>query len=347
MEKRRLAVAGVVIFAVASAFLDIRSPRGFPDRYDPFTPPPYIDFLKDIGGHGRVMGGHGFLFPNYASAAGIQDIRYINSISPALFHEFRNRYLKPEDVYYHSLWFTGSGYRGESGIEESIIRNLKYYSFLGVKHIILPSEIDFNGTAELIYPDGDERPFFPIEYSDGSVSIYRNEYATPRAFVVGRVRYADSYKEAQEAISSGDFDVSKEAVLEKRLPMDIDWAGQGAGNAEIVEYGANRAVINASAEKDGILVLTDTFYPGWKAYVDGEPAEIYRVNGLVRGVFLRGGVHTVEFRYFPASFLAGLAISGVSISLMGLCFIFGKGRGTQEISERLTKPAKSTTNRGL
>jgi len=332
---------------IGVAFLDTRSPRGFLDRYDPFTPPPYIEALKGAGGHGRVMGGHGVLFPNYASAVRIEDIRYINSLSPAPLHEFKNRYLETEDVYYHSLWFTGSRSRGVGAIEESIIRNLKYYSFLGVKYIILPSEIDFNQTAELIYPDWDERPFFPLSYSDKSVSIYLNEYATPRAFVVDKVSYAASYKEAQEAISSGEFDVSKEVVLEKRLPMNIDWAGQGAGNAEIVEYGANRAVINASAEEDGVLVLTDTFYPGWKAYVDGEPTEIYRVNGLVRGVFLRGGDHTVEFRYFPASFLAGLAISGVSISLMGLCFIFGKGRGTQEISERLTKPAKSTTNRGL
>lgn len=334
MERRRLAVAGTVIFAIGAAFLDTRSPRGFPDRYDPFTPPPYIEALKGRGGHGRVMGGHGVLFPNYASAVEIEDIRYINSLSPAPFHEFKNRYLEAEEVYYHSLWFTGSGSGGEGSIEESIIRNLKYYSFLGVKYIILPSEIDFNQTAELIYPDWDERPFFPLSYSDNSVSIYLNEQAAPRAFVVDKVSYAVSYKEAQEAVSSNYFDVSGEAVLEKRLPVEVEGAGQSPGKAEIVEYGANSAVIKASAEKDGVLVLTDTFYPGWKAYVDGEPTEIYRVNGLVRGVFLKGGDHTVEFRYFPASFLTGLAISGVSISLMGLCFIFGKGRGTEELSDK-------------
>ena len=118
LEKRRLAIAGVTIFFIGSALLDMTSAKGFPDRYDPFTPPPYIETLKGIGGHGRVMGGHGVLFPNYASAVGIEDLRYINSLSPALFHEFRERYLKTEDVYYHSLWFTGSGYPDENGIED-------------------------------------------------------------------------------------------------------------------------------------------------------------------------------------------------------------------------------------
>lgn len=276
------------------------------------------------------MGGYGVLFPNYASSAGIEDLRYINSLSPALFHEFRERYLKPEDVYYHSLWFTGSGYRGESGIEESIIRNLKYYSFLGVKYIILPSEIDINGAAEAIYPYWDERPFFPIRYYDDDVSIYGNAYAMPRAFIVDRVRYSASYKEAQAAISTDDFDISNEVVLEKPPPVEIEEGEQGAGKAEIIEYAANRAVIKADAEKNGILVLTDIFYPGWRAYVDGEQAEIYRVNGLVRGVYLNKGVHTVEFRYFPVSFLAGLSISAVSISLMGLCFVLGRVRVGKE-----------------
>ncbi|HEY4708480.1 MAG TPA: YfhO family protein, partial [Thermodesulfobacteriota bacterium] len=58
---------------------------------------------------------------------------------------------------------------------------------------------------------------------------------------------------------------------------------------------------------------TDVFYPGWKAYVDGAGAEVYRVDGLVRGVFLKKGSHRVEFVYRPFSFMAGAALFVIGV----------------------------------
>jgi len=70
-----------------------------------------------------------------------------------------------------------------------------------------------------------------------------------------------------------------------------------------------RVVAQASARDSSLLILTDIFYPGWKAFVDGRPAPIRRVDYLLRGVALPPGSHRVEFRYQPASFRAGWIIS--------------------------------------
>jgi uncharacterized membrane protein YfhO len=70
---------------------------------------------------------------------------------------------------------------------------------------------------------------------------------------------------------------------------------------------------------DGFLVLSDTYYPGWQVFVDGEEAKIYQADYLFRAVPLKQGEHVVEFRYSPSSFRTGLAISlSCGIVLCGL-----------------------------
>ena len=63
----------------------------------------------------------------------------------------------------------------------------------------------------------------------------------------------------------------------------------------------------------GILVLADSFYPGWNAYVNGRQEKIYRANLFFRAVRLSAGTHTVQFRYEPRSFAIGSAVSIITL----------------------------------
>ncbi len=69
-----------------------------------------------------------------------------------------------------------------------------------------------------------------------------------------------------------------------------------------------------------LLILADTFYPGWQATVDGDPAPIYRTNVLLRGVPVPAGEHEVVFRYAPASWRQGLLFSAAGGVLLLLCW---------------------------
>ncbi|MEE8574225.1 MAG: YfhO family protein, partial [Thermodesulfobacteriota bacterium] len=98
------------------------------------------------------------------------------------------------------------------------------------------------------------------------------------------------------------------------------------GEAIIVEYSSNKVVIEASANRASMMVLSDVWYPGWKAYVDGVERKIYKVDGVLRGVTVGKGTQSVEFRYRPLSFR--LAIIAVLISvLLSVVLLFWEKRG--------------------
>jgi len=93
-------------------------------------------------------------------------------------------------------------------------------------------------------------------------------------------------------------------------------AGDEEGKAEIVEYLPNKIKIEVETEKPGLLFLSDNYYPGWKALVDGKETKIYRADYTFRAVEIPIGTHEVEFIYQPESFKKGSQISLLSLGLI-------------------------------
>ena len=82
---------------------------------------------------------------------------------------------------------------------------------------------------------------------------------------------------------------------------------------QLIEHAPDRLAIRADMACDGMVVLSDTFYPGWRARVDHRPAEIHEVNGAMRGVAVPRGTHTVTMRYRPVSVYLGAALTLLGI----------------------------------
>jgi Bacterial membrane protein YfhO len=162
-------------------------------------------------------------------------------------------------------------------------------------------------------------PGLRLAYDRQDARIYRNRGALPRAFLVGRQRVVKGGDAALAATIDPSFDARGVAVTERRLPglPGDDGAGRRApGHARLVTYGNERVVTSATANAPSLLVLTDLYYPGWKATLDGEPARIERVDYLLRGVLVPAGRHRVEFSYEPASFRIGWIVSSVALTLL-------------------------------
>jgi hypothetical protein len=82
---------------------------------------------------------------------------------------------------------------------------------------------------------------------------------------------------------------------------------------QLIEHAPDRLAIRAEMACDGMVVLSDTFYPGWRARVDHRPAQIYEVNGAMRGVAVARGTHEITMRYRPVSVYLGAALTLLGI----------------------------------
>ena len=89
----------------------------------------------------------------------------------------------------------------------------------------------------------------------------------------------------------------------------------------ITSYENTKVAIEADSPSQGILFLSDTYYPGWKAFIDGREVPVYRANYAFRAVVFPQGRHTVEFIYRPRSFFLGGAISLIALSF-GIVFCY-------------------------
>ncbi len=168
---------------------------------------------------------------------------------------------------------------------------------------------------------------YTLAYSDPQVTVYRNDGALPRAFVTYHVVSVPGFEAALDATGGSNLDLRQTAVVEQ-LPKDlVDLINRNdpappsiAGTARLVSSG--ELDVNVNTTEPGLLVVSDQYYPGWQAWVDGKPTTIYAVDAAFQGVFLESGSHEVQFKYRPFSFIIGGAISAVSVLV--LAFVLQK-----------------------
>jgi len=82
-----------------------------------------------------------------------------------------------------------------------------------------------------------------------------------------------------------------------------------------LERSPQRLVVEAEAEAEGLLVLSEVFYPGWKAWVDGDEVAILRAQHALRAVPIAQGTHRVVMTFEPLSVKIGLAVSALALVL--------------------------------
>ena len=187
------------------------------------------------------------------------------------------------------------------------------FNLAGVKYVLLEEDPGYPGYVRA--------------YIGSDFEIYENESVLPRSFIVHDAEVIPSEQAMLDRLLSEDFDPSRTVILAEEplpsfdqavLPSEPDLHG-----AEITSYSPHQVVIEADLQADGFLVLSDTYYPGWKVYVDGREDKIYQADYLFRTVFLEQGRHVVEFRYSPLSFRIGLAISLATGAILCAMAVYG------------------------
>ncbi|HEU5318060.1 MAG TPA: YfhO family protein [Chloroflexota bacterium] len=154
-----------------------------------------------------------------------------------------------------------------------------------------------------------------LDSAPGVAEVYENADVAPRAFVVRDV-IAEPAPERTVALLR-TLDLRRSAVIERPvagLGNDLPRSDAPSGvPARVTSYAAGSIEIDASGP--GLLVMTETFYPGWRATVDGAAAPIVRADLHFRGVPLAAGSHRVRLWYDPLSFKVGVALAVLAIVL--------------------------------
>ncbi len=193
-----------------------------------------------------------------------------------------------------------------------IVRNLAPAGTLVLRGITLLDDRTGTHAALTLPSDGN----FQRVHS-GDVKDYRTLDALPRAFLVGQTALAADDPGALAIMADATFEPGKKAVL---FEPEITSAGLSAqlqsikpaastGRVTVNSYEPERVALQVALPAPGVLVLSDSWYPGWRATLDGQPVPVLRANLLFRAVIAPAGVHDVVFEYEPTEWRAGLVVA--------------------------------------
>lgn len=306
------------VLAVTILLVDLLAfGKGFNPAVDPdllaYTPP-VVDFLAQDRSTWRFSTfdphGYGTFTANSGMFYQFQDVRGYDSLFSAQYARYMN-WIEPQgELPYNRI----APFKEFSSLDSPLT------DMLNVKYIVSQEEIPL--------------PKYELRYQDDSVRVYENLGVMPRAFTLpfsATLSVADVESVGESVLK---YDPRFYAIVEQDA---AGWSGPGASPRPsstptapgdptpqtISNYTANEINIEVTIDTPSWLVLSDTYFPGWKAFIrDGEDTEIEvpiaRIAGNFRGVYLEES-NSVRFKYSPNSVKIGVFIS--FLSGMGMIFL--------------------------
>jgi len=161
---------------------------------------------------------------------------------------------------------------------------------------------------------------FELVY-DKDILIYRYTQYLPRAILVFDAETVPDRNAVLQRVRSGEFDPRRSVLLEKSANPLPDAKAGGDGTVRVLSYEPDAVTLEASASRPGYLLLLDTYFPGWSATVNGQPAEILRADYNFRAVAVPAGKATVNFSYRPTSLRIGLWLCATGMAILGAALV--------------------------
>ena len=177
--------------------------------------------------------------------------------------------------------------------------------------------------STVVWPPGPEAERF----RQVTPGLYENVRALPRAFLVRRARQVPADQTLEQL---RDLDPAEEVLITDPPPPGFTPVPRIGGPplppVRVVTYAPEHVSIETEAPDPAVLVLSDTFDSGWRAWVDGQTASIARADYALRAVFLSPGRHRVEFRYRQPNVFLGLGVTIATFLALGVAGVIGLRR---------------------
>lgn len=210
------------------------------------------------------------------------------------------------------------------GKNNSLIDNplrLRLLSLLGVKHLLFYKDNPEALPVEEKFP----QPLFIEDWKNGNWYGFRYNESLTRVMLVPGYEVINDPTQIINRLFDPDFNPKKSVILEE-VPTNMkrESGYTDKASAQILSYKPSEVRISVDTPEPGMLVLSDTYYPGWEASVDGKTVHIFRANFTFRAIEVPAGLHDVVFTYEPESFKWGIIISSTAFVLVILFGVFIK-----------------------
>lgn len=159
--------------------------------------------------------------------------------------------------------------------------------------------------------------------------VYRNNKALERGFILYNIRQVkDQIRNISKAVAimkKEPLIYKNTALIEGDFPNNMKIGKRGQSKISFLDYRANYIKIDVETTENGIFILSDAYYPGWKAYLNKKHVKIYPAFCALRAVFLPKGKHELIFCYRPWTFFLGAILTFLSIIFLGYIY-FSKSK---------------------
>jgi len=298
-RRRATGVLSIIVMLVVLGDLILGAVRLMPvvpPRY--FNPPHFLGRIVTSGRIYSVTDKYGFMLAGWGK-------------NTAVFKPFT--YRLSGDV---PLFF---GLRTAGGNVPLITNEyLNYFSKLTPNRLRLASVSTLiHGRSQRLPPNWSQLMFAKLPA--GKAHYYVRKDPVQLCWLSSHPLFVDSWDEALELIDSPDFDPNTDVVLHREAADELEPGGsEASGDCRIVRDWANGYEIEVRSDKSAILVLSESWYPGWRVWVDGEKRKPLRANYLFMAVPVEGGEHRVVFRYRPRFLTMSLSAIPFGLFLLGL-----------------------------
>lgn len=251
----------------------------FDKREFVFSDLPVITAMQEKIGNGRVFGNIGAQVGTYYNLPIIEgyDPLYIDRYGEFIRTSATGKYSSSE--------------RSVVKIDRNGLYIKRVLDLLGVTLIYHPNVDTNQSWAFPVWKDED----FNQVYKDDLYSLYRNKKAISRPALYYAYEVIPDKKKLLSRFYTKDFDYRKTLLLE--VNPGITSSDSGSGSVKILSQTPTGIHYRVKTDRQGLLFLSDNYYPGWKAYVNGKETKIFRADYTFRAVVVPKGESIVEFSY--------------------------------------------------
>ena len=155
-----------------------------------------------------------------------------------------------------------------------------------------------------------------LVFEEDKAKVYEMGDPFARAWSAAKTEIISEEEQALARLGADGFDLRQTAILAH--PLNTPLADPAASTVQVVDFSPTELTAVVNAAGDHLLVFSQISYPGWQTSVDGQPADLWRVNVVQLGVVVPTGRHTIQLTFWPATFRWGGMISIVAILVWGI-----------------------------